>query len=113
MNKFSVFLVSVRSKFAELPSAIKVSIAAVVTWLVSMVLANLILLVPFLQFLEQFQGPLSLALAAAVISYVERIVPDAYGRVAIAALQLVLAVLAVFGIGAELAAMGALPALLQ
>lgn len=107
------FFLTFRSKFVELPSAVKAGITAVVTWLVSMVLTNLILLVPFLQFLEQFKGPLSLALAAAVISYVERIVPDAYGRVAIAALQLVLAVLAVFGVGVELAAMGVLPSLLQ
>jgi hypothetical protein len=104
---------SFRSRLIALPDPLKAGITAVVTWLVSMVLANLILLVPFLQFLEQFKGPLALSLAIAVISTIERVVPDAYGRIAVAALQLVLAVLAMFGIGAELAAMGALPSLLR
>ena len=99
--------------FVSLPDTVRVGITAVVLWLVSIVLSNLILLVPFLAFLEQFKQPLSLALAAALIGLVEKAVPDAYARVAVIAIQLVLAVLAVFGIGAELAAQGVLPALLS
>ena len=106
-------MTSFRARIIALPDPLKAGITAVVTWLVSMVLANIILLVPFLQFLEQFKGPLSLSLAIAVISTIEKAVPDMYGRVAIAALQLVLAVLAMFGIGVELAAMGVLPSLLR
>jgi len=101
------------NRFVELPSALKAGITAVTTWLVVMFVTNVILLVPFLAFLEQFKGPLALALAATVISGIEKAVPDAYGKVAIAALQLLLAILAVFGVGAELSAMGVLPALLR
>lgn len=96
-----------------LPEPIKASITAVVVYLVSLLFANLILLAPFLVFLEQFKIPLALAIAMAVIAWIEKVVPDLYASVAIAALQLVLAILAVFGVGTALAAMGSLPALLS
>ena len=56
--------------------------------------------------------PLAAALSMALIAAIEKAVPDAYEKVAIAAVQLVLALLAVFGVGTTLAAMGALPSLL-
>lgn len=99
--------------FVALPDGIKVSLTAIVTWVVSMVLTNLILLVPFLAFLEQFKQPLSLALAAALIGVIEKAIPDSYAKVAIIAIELVLAILAMFGIGATLAAQGVLPSLLR
>lgn len=99
--------------FVALPDSVKVGITAVVLWLVSIVITNLVLLVPFLAFLEQFKQPLSLALAAALIGLVEKAIPDAYAKVAVIAIQLVLAVLAMFGIGQTLAALGMLPALLR
>ena len=101
------------SGFVALPDSVKVGITAIVLWLVSIVITNLILLVPFLVFLEDFKQPLSLALAAALIAVIEKAIPDAYARVAVIAIQLVLAILAMFGIGAVLAAHGVLPALLS
>lgn len=99
--------------FVALPDTLKVAITSVVTWGVSMVLTNLVLLVPFLQFLEQFKQPLSLALAAALIGVIEKAIPDAFAKVAVIAIELLLAILAMFGVGATLAAQGVLPALLR
>ena len=85
--------------FVQLPDGVRVGITAVIVWLVSWVFAQLILLVPFLKFLEEFKEPLALAIAAALIGWIENIVPDAYGGVAVLAIQLLLAILALFGVG--------------
>ena len=55
------------SRFVALPDPLKLGIAGVVLWLVSTLFANLIILVPFLVFLEQFKEPLALAISAALI----------------------------------------------
>jgi hypothetical protein len=99
--------------FVALPDGIKAGITAVVLWVVSVVFANLIALVPFLAFLAQFVQPVSLAIAAALIAALEKALPDAYPQIAITALQLILLVLAAFGVGVELSAQGTLPALLS
>lgn len=88
--------------FAPLPDTVKVGITAVVLFVVSFFLAKLLALVPFLKFLEEFREPLALAIAAALIGWIESAVPDAYAQVAVIALQLILAVLALFGIGTTL-----------
>jgi hypothetical protein len=49
----------------------------------------------------------------ALIGWFENWVPDAWGKVAVTAVQLVLAILSVIGIGQQLAVMGLLPALLR
>jgi hypothetical protein len=105
MNKFISSLIT-------LPEPIKAGLSAVVLYVVSFAFANLILLAPFLAFLEPFKLPLATAAAMALIAWIQNAIPDMYERVAIAALQLVLAILAVYGIGSTLAAMGAMPSLL-
>lgn len=109
MTKNNVFV----AYFVALPDVVKAGLTAVVLYLVSVLFANLILLLPFLAFLEQFREPLAQSLAIAFIAWLQNILPDAYPQVAVLAIELLLAVLAIFGIGATLAAMGALPALLS
>ncbi len=82
--------------FVELPERVSTGIVAVVLVGVSFVFAKLIAMVPFLKFLENFREPLGLAIAWQLIGFIQNIVPDAYGAVAIIALQLILAVLALF-----------------
>jgi hypothetical protein len=93
--------------FVSLPDPIKVSITAVIVWLVSWGITQLVTLVPFLKFLEDFKQPLALAIAAALIGALEAAVPDAYAGVAVAAIQLVLVILALFGVGTALKERGA------
>ena len=83
--------------FVELPGDAKAGITAVVLVAVSFFFVKLITLFSFLQFLEPFREPLALAISAELIGWVQNAVPDAYGAVAILAIQLLLAILAVFG----------------
>jgi len=92
--------------FVALPDPVKIALTSVVVWLVSWGFAQLIALIPFLSFLEQFREPLALAIAAALIGWVETAVPDAYAGIAVASIQLVLVILAFFGVGAGLKARG-------
>ena len=87
---------SATAQFVELPSDVKSGLTALVVFAVAWVFAKLIALVPFLKFLEQFREPLSLAIAAELIGLIQNAVPDAYGEVAVLALQLALAILALF-----------------
>jgi len=98
------------ARLITLPDPIKAGLMAVVLYVVSIVFTNLILFAPFLQFLEQFKMPLASGLALALIAWIQKVVPDLYEKVAIAALELVLAILAIYGIGVALAAK--LPSLL-
>jgi len=88
--------------FIALPDEVKVGLTAVVLWVVSFFLAKLIALVPFLKFLEEFREPLAFAIAAALIGAIEAAVPDAYAQILVVGLQLILAILAFFGIGTAL-----------
>ena len=90
------------STFVALPEDVKIGIIAVVLWLVSFVFAKLIALVPFLKFLDEFREPLALAIAASLIGALENALPSGFDSIAILALQLVLAVLAIFGVGTVL-----------
>jgi hypothetical protein len=90
--------------FVALPDLIKIGITGVVVWLVSFFFAKLIAWIPILVFLEQFRHPLALAIAAALIGWVQNIVPDAFGAIAIIGIQLLLAILAFFGVGEVLKA---------
>jgi len=88
--------------FVELPGDAKAGITAVLLVGVSFVFAKLITLIPLLKFLESFREPLAFAIAAELIGFIQNIVPDAYGAIAILGVQLVLAILAVFGVANEL-----------
>ena len=93
-------------KFVDLPEAVELGIAAVVSFVVAVIFSNLIALVPFLAFLAQFQLPLALALSVALVKWLENALPSNYPNISIIAIQLVLAVLAAFGVGAEVVAQG-------
>ena len=85
--------------FVALPEDVKAGILAVVLFAISFVFAKLIALVPFLAFLEELREPLALAIGASLIGALENALPTGYDAVAILALQLILAVLAMFGLG--------------
>jgi len=89
--------------FVDLPEPVETGITAVVVWAISWVFVQLITLVPFLKFLDQFKMPLAMAISAQLISLIENLVPDAFGGVAISGIVFVLAVLALFGVGGKLA----------
>lgn len=82
--------------FVELPEDVRVGLGAVVLALVSWVLVRVVTLFPWLKFLEEYRLPVAAGLAAVLVDFLQNAVPDAYGRVAILALQLILAVLALF-----------------
>lgn len=99
--------------FVALPDLVKAGIASVAVWVVAMVLANLLQLIPFLAFLIPFQMQLAFGLSAIIVAALEKAIPDAYGPVAVKVIEAVLLLLAMFGVGNQLAAMGLLPALLR
>ena len=88
--------------FVALPDEVKVGIISAVLWLVSVVFAYLITLAPFFRFLEDFKQPIALAIAAALIGALENAIPDSLGAAAVIGIQLVLALLALFGVGTVL-----------
>lgn len=85
--------------FVDLPDTVEAGITGVVVWLVSWFFVQLVLLLPFLSFLEEFKQPLALALSAQLIALIENAVPDAFGDVAVAGIIFVLTILAFFGVG--------------
>jgi hypothetical protein len=80
--------------FVELPDGVKARITALVVAVVAFFFLKLVELVPALKFLEQFRLPLSLAVAAELISLIQNAVPDAYAAIAVLAIQLVLEIVA-------------------
>jgi hypothetical protein len=84
--------------FVELPDGVKNGITSVVLVAVSFGLAKLITLIPLFKFLDQYREPVAYAIALALIEAIQAAVPDAYGAVAVLAIQLVLAIQALFGI---------------
>ena len=99
--------------FVALPDPLKASITAVVLVVFSLAFTNFVLLAPFLMFLQPYVVPIASAVALALIAWLERMIPDAYGQVAIYALELVLALVAVFTGIQVAAAQGVMPALLM
>lgn len=89
-----------RASFVELPGTVKADITALVIFIISWLFMKLVELVPALKFLEEFRVPLAMALASQLIGLIEVGVPDAYGAVAILAIQLILALVALF-LGAQ------------
>lgn len=93
--------------FVDLPNGVEVGIASLILFLASWLFVQLITLFPFLAFLDEFKVPLATAVSAQLIAWIEQLVPDAYGDVAISGIVFILAILAVFGVGAKLAKMNA------
>lgn len=83
-----------------LPEPLKLGITGVVVWLVSWAFAWIIAKLPWIGvILAPYKQPLAMLIAAALISFIEASVPDAFGPIAVAAISLVLVILAFFGIG--------------
>ena len=93
-------------RVVDLPDTLEADITALVLFGVSWVFVQLVTLVPFLKFLDDFKVPLSMAISAQLIGLIETSVPDAYGAVVILALQLILAVVALFLTAEKLKARG-------
>lgn len=93
-------------KFVDLPEVVELGIAAVVAFFAAVVFVNVIELIPFLAFLAQFQSPIALALGLALVKWIENALPSQYPKISVLAIQLVLAVLAAFGVGVEVVAQG-------
>lgn len=94
------------AQFVPLPDAVKTGITAVIVWAVSFFFAKLIVLIPFLKFLEEFRMPLALAIAVEVINVIQNALLSQYAAAEILALQLILAILALFGVGEVLRVKG-------
>lgn len=93
---------AVQFGFVDLPEQVEAGITAVIVWAISWLFVQLITLVPFLAFLDEFKMPLALAISAQLIALIENYVPDAFGGVAVAGIVFVLAILALFGVGEQL-----------
>lgn len=78
----------------SIPMDVKDGVTAAVIWGVSWVFLQLITLVPWLSFLDQFKIPLATSIAAEIISLLEVNVPGQFEGVTVAAIVLVLALLA-------------------
>jgi hypothetical protein len=93
--------------FVDLPGQVESGITSAVIWGISWLFVQLLTLIPLLKFLDEFKLPLSMAVSAQLIAWIERVVPDAFGGVAIAGIIFVLAILALFGVGEVLRQRGA------
>lgn len=85
--------------FVQLPDPVRYQITALVVAAVGFVVAKLVLMLPFLRFLEEFRDPIALGLAVELIALLENALPSAYPEVSLLAVQLVLAVLAALRAG--------------
>lgn len=86
----------------DLPGEVEGKITAFFVFAISWLFVQLITLVPVLSFLDEFKIPLAMAVSAQVIAWIERIVPDAYGGIAIAGIVFLLSILALFMTAREL-----------
>lgn len=83
--------------FVELPAEQKIAITALIVGLVATAAQFIIARVPWLGFLQRYAQEWGLLLAAGALSWFQNAIPDAFGAVAIAGVQLVLAIFAVIG----------------
>lgn len=94
--------------FVPLPDATRLAITAVVVAVVGLAFAWIGGKLPWtVPFLSKYKEEVSLALAAAVIGFVENALPSAYPDISILVVELVLAVLAAIGLFKVLGKAGA------
>lgn len=83
------------NQFVALPDNEKTFILLGIT----LILGYLFSLIPVVgTFLQGYKAQIALVLAGVVINYIEQQTPDAYASIVVIAIQLVMAVLAAFGI---------------
>ncbi len=99
----SVFLLSACTSaqgltqgFVELPGDVKSGITAAVLVAVSFLIVRLVTIWKALEFLVPYRIPIAMAISVELIRVIQVATPDAYGTIVILALQLILAVLALF-----------------
>ena len=90
---------SFKQRFVQLPDSVQVGIAAVFVWVVTQAFFYAVSFFPFLQIFAEFVQPVSLVLAAYVIAWISNAVPDQYGPAAVKAIEFILLLLAMFGVG--------------
>ena len=90
--------------FVQLDPTLKAGISAVILWVISWVIVQLVTLWKPLQFLDQYKEQIAMAISAALIGWIESVTPDAYGSAVVAGIQFLLIILALFGVGRQLAA---------
>ena len=85
--------------FVQLPDAQRLAITALVVAVLGYVFAKVGELFPWsTPFIEKYKMEISLALAAAVVGFVENALPSAYPEISLLVVQLILAALAAFGL---------------
>jgi hypothetical protein len=82
--------------FVELPAPIVASVTALIVGAVIFGVNWLIVRVPLLKFLANYAQEWGIVIAAALIMWFQSTVPDIYAAIAIHAVELVLAIIAVF-----------------
>lgn len=82
--------------FVQLPDAVVVSVTALIVGAVVFGVNWLIARVPLLSFLAAYAEQWGVAAAAALILWFQNAVPDIYAAVAVHAVELVLAIIAVY-----------------
>ncbi len=81
--------------FVSLPDDVVKGINLVILAAVSYAIAYIVVLVPFLSFLEQFRLPLAGAIAVQLIDVLQVAIPDQYGTFAIYVLRAILSLVVV------------------
>lgn len=97
------FRKSLITRFVAFPDYIKTGIVALFVWVFAWLFGMLVTAVPFLAFLSPYIPGVAAAAAAAVIAWMQNAVPDKFGDVATQAIKLILMLLAIFGIGGQVA----------
>ena len=82
--------------FVELPAPIMASVTALIVGAAIFGVNWLIVRVPLLKFLANYAQEWGVLIAAALIMWFQNVVPDIYAAIAIHAVELVLAIIAVF-----------------
>lgn len=82
--------------FVELPPETQLAVMSLVAALVSLAITTLIAYAPWLSWLEPYKDEWGMAAGAAALAALQNILPGSYPAASVLAVQLVLAILAIF-----------------
>jgi hypothetical protein len=95
-------------QFVELPAEVQLAVMGLVASLVSLGVAALIAYAPWLSWLEPYKEEWGLGLGAVALTWLQNVLPGQYPEASILAVQLALAIIAIFmGVKKWLASRGA------
>lgn len=77
--------------FVQLPDETKVAISGLILAVVNLLFMYAVSVVPWLKFFEQYKEEWAMAISAALILWLENVLPEAYPDAAILAVQLLVA----------------------